>query len=80
MVMRVERIGERLCVVIPAEAAEEMNLREGAAVEISKVSDEEHRYVGVEEAMEAFRRIEPFHRNTFRELAKGPGDKTAFGE
>ena len=74
MVMRVEKIGETLCVVIPAEAAEALGLRDGAAVEVKAAngaaSVEEHRYATVEEGMAAFREVEALHRNTFRELAK----------
>jgi hypothetical protein len=52
---------------------EALKLKDGAPVEIVPVAEPataEHRYMTVEESLAAFRRIEPAHRNTFRELAK----------
>ncbi len=57
MAMHVERRGDEYCVVIPRQALEAMRLSEGAAVEISPVSEPEKpviRYISVEEALEAF--------------------------
>jgi antitoxin component of MazEF toxin-antitoxin module len=78
MVMRVERRGDEYCVVLSQQALEALRLSEGAEVEVRPVKTEpngatppsEHRYATVEEGLEAFRRTEPLHRNTYRELAK----------
>jgi antitoxin component of MazEF toxin-antitoxin module len=74
MVMRVEQRGEEYVVVIPREALEALHLTDGAEVELRPVeavaNADEDRYASVEEGLEAFRRTEPLHRNTYRELAK----------
>jgi antitoxin component of MazEF toxin-antitoxin module len=78
MVMRVERRGDEYCVVLSQEMLEALHLTDGAEVELRPVgvaadatdSGEKHRYATVEEGMEAFRRTEHLHSNTYRELAK----------
>ncbi len=74
MAMRVERMGDQYHVVLSAEALERLGLVEGAEVDVRPVtpaaSGAEHRYASVEDALEAFRRTEPLHRDTYRELAK----------
>jgi antitoxin component of MazEF toxin-antitoxin module len=78
MVMRVERRGDEYCVVLSQQALDALQLTEGAAVELRPVevaagatnSGTEHRYASVEEGLEAFRRTEHLHANTYRELAK----------
>lgn len=73
--MRVERRGDVYCVVFSREALAALGLAEGDAVEVRAVSpagnEVEIRYATVEECLEAFRRTEPLHRETYRELAKG---------
>jgi antitoxin component of MazEF toxin-antitoxin module len=76
--MRVERRGDEYCVVLTKQALDALQLTEGAAVEIRPVevaadatnSGTGHRYVSVEEALDAYRRTEPQHRETYRALAK----------
>jgi len=72
MVMRVQRRGDEYCVVIPQQALEALRLSEGAEVEVRRVEtpSTEDRYVTLEEGLEAYRRTEHLHRNTYRELAK----------
>jgi bifunctional DNA-binding transcriptional regulator/antitoxin component of YhaV-PrlF toxin-antitoxin module len=73
MVMRVQVVEGEYRIVLPPEAMEELKLKPGAPVDIVPVVEPEppqHRYMTVEEGLAAFRRIEPAHRNTFRELAK----------
>ena len=48
-------------------------MKDGAAVQVVPVVEPEksgHRYMTVEEGLEAFRSTEHLHRNTYRELAK----------
>jgi antitoxin component of MazEF toxin-antitoxin module len=78
MVMRVQRRGDEYCVVISQQALEAMKLVEGAEVELRPVSSTNggtavetlHRYATVEEGLDAFRRTEHLHRDTYKELAK----------
>ncbi len=72
MVLRVQRIGEKLCVVLSPEAIEALHLSDGAEVEVSRVEPEQNRvrYVTVQEALDSYNRTEPQHRNTYQELAK----------
>ena len=78
MTMRVQRMGDEYCVVLSVEEIEALHLSDGAEVEVRPVNSEEsatnpameHRVATVEEGLEAFRRTEPLHRNTYRELAK----------
>ena len=71
--MRIQHVDGEYRIVVPIEAMEAMKLTEGAPVELLPVVDPnraEHRYMTVEEGLAAFRRTEPAHRNTYRELAK----------
>jgi antitoxin component of MazEF toxin-antitoxin module len=79
MVLRIQRIGDDYGVVFPREALEALRLAEGAEVEVRAVAngangnhptESKPRYVTVAEALESYERTEPFHRNTYRELAK----------
>jgi len=78
MVMRVQRRGDEYCVVFSREVLEALRLTDGAEVEVRPVATAangaqpatEHRYATVEEGLEAFRRTEHLHANTYRELAK----------
>jgi len=73
MVMRVQVVDGEYRVVLPAEAVEALKLKDGAAVQVVPVVEPEksgHRYMTVEEGLEAFRSTEHLHRNTYRELAK----------
>ena len=71
--MRVQLVAGEYRVVLPREAVEELKLKDGDAVEIKPLlqgAPGEHRTMTLEEGMEIFRRIEPKHREAFRELAK----------
>jgi len=75
MVFRVQVIEGQYVIVIPADAMAAMGLRDGSVVEVLAVGPETdgNRYMSVEEGMAAYFKTEPLHRNTYRELAKGPG-------
>jgi antitoxin component of MazEF toxin-antitoxin module len=72
MTMRVERMGDKYCVVIPAEALEKLQLAEGAEVELLPASARASgiRYISTEEALAAYRKTLPQHVEAYRELAK----------
>jgi hypothetical protein len=73
MVMRVQLVAGEYKVVLPPEAVEQLQLKDGDPVEIKALPEatrSEHRTMTLEEGMEIFRRIEPQHREAFRELAK----------
>jgi antitoxin component of MazEF toxin-antitoxin module len=72
MAMRVERRGDEYCVVLSREALEGLRLAEGAEVEVRPVGAQENgiRYISTEEALEAYRKTLPQHREAYRELAK----------
>jgi antitoxin component of MazEF toxin-antitoxin module len=72
MAMRVERRGDEYCVVLSREALEALRLAEGAEVEVHPVGAQESdiRYISTEEALEAYRKTLPQHREAYRELAK----------
>ena len=81
MVLRVQRIGDDYGVVFSRDALEALRLTEGVEVEVRPVGNgasttngaqpvSQHRYATVEEGLEAFRRTEHLHANTYRELAK----------
>jgi bifunctional DNA-binding transcriptional regulator/antitoxin component of YhaV-PrlF toxin-antitoxin module len=71
MVMRIQIVDGEYRVVVPLEAVEALNLSEGTPVRVVPVAEpSESRYVGVEEGMKAYFETEPFHRNSYRELAK----------
>ena len=75
MVFRIQLIGGEFVIVIPNEAMAALGLREGSAVEIVPLGMDStaDRYMTVEEGMAAYFATESQHRNTYRELAKGPG-------
>jgi hypothetical protein len=72
MTMRVERMGDQYCVVLSAEALVALRLAEGAEVEVRPVSAQGSgiRYISTEEALAAYRKTLPQHREAYRELAK----------
>jgi antitoxin component of MazEF toxin-antitoxin module len=72
MAMRVQRMGDQYCVVLSAEAVEELRLAEGAEVEVRPVNAQgsDIRYISTAEALEAYRKTLPQHREAYRELAK----------
>jgi hypothetical protein len=72
MVMRVQHVEGEYRVVLTPEAMEALNLTDGASVEIVPVAaaQPEHRYMTVEEMLDAYQRTEHLHLDTYRELAK----------
>jgi antitoxin component of MazEF toxin-antitoxin module len=72
MTMRVQRRGDEYCVVLAAETLESLGLAEGAEVEVRPATVRESgiRYISTEEALAAYRRTLPQHREAYRELAK----------
>jgi antitoxin component of MazEF toxin-antitoxin module len=75
MVLRIQRIGDGLGVMLPAEAVVQLGLSEGATLKLGAEENGEaallkSKYVTAEEAVESYFRTEPFHQNTYRELAK----------
>jgi antitoxin component of MazEF toxin-antitoxin module len=72
MAMRVQRMGDQYCVVLSAEVLERLRLAEGAEVEVRPAGAQEGdiRYISTEEALEAYRKTLPQHREAYRELAK----------
>ena len=73
MKTKVRRIGNGYGVLLPKEAIERLRVEEGSTLTISETD------AGIELSpfdaefsaqVEAFRRTEPRHRNTYRELAK----------
>ena len=73
MELKVRKIGNGYGVLLPKQLLEEMRAEEGSVLNVEKVG-------GVYElkpydadfaaALKVFRETEPFHRNTYRELAK----------
>lgn len=71
MVMRVQIVDGEYRVVLPPEAVEALKLSEGTPVRVMPIAEtSQPRYVGVEEGMKVYFETEPFHRNSYRELAK----------
>ncbi|HWB32726.1 MAG TPA: hypothetical protein VG714_06110 [Acidobacteriaceae bacterium] len=72
MVMRVERRGGELVIPVPPEALEQLRLAEGTEVRVEAIEPDKVsvRYISVDEALAAYRRTEPQHREAYRELAK----------
>jgi antitoxin component of MazEF toxin-antitoxin module len=70
--MRIERMGDQYCVVLSAEALKRLRLAEGAEVKVLPVGMQESdiHYISTEEALEAYRKTLPQHREAYRELAK----------
>ena len=72
MVMRVERRGDELVIAVPREALEKLRLAEGSEVRVEAIepAGDTVGYITVDEALAAYRRTEPQHREAYRELAK----------
>jgi antitoxin component of MazEF toxin-antitoxin module len=72
MTMRVQRMGDQYCVVLSTEVLEGLHLAEGAEVEVRAAAARESdiRYISTEEALAAYRKTLPQHREAYRELAK----------
>ena len=74
MVVNVHKTGEtEFTFVLSPQAARELNLADGSAIEIAPVEPQtasSRRYASVEEVMKVHREMEPFHTNAYRELAK----------
>jgi hypothetical protein len=77
MIVRVQSTEEGFIVVLPAEAAEAWQLREGFPLEVHRVgsSAEEDEPIAIKERLqkviEVFESTLPKHDEAFRELAKG---------
>jgi hypothetical protein len=64
-------MGEQYCVVLSAEALEALRLEEGAEVEVRPVGAQGGiRHISTDEALAAYRKTLPQHREAYRELAK----------
>ncbi len=82
MVMRIQRIGDEYGVVFSQEVLDALHLSDGAEVELRATGPEidaakseadqpaSIRYVSTEEALEAYRKTLPQHREAYIELAK----------
>jgi antitoxin component of MazEF toxin-antitoxin module len=72
MTLRVQRMGDQYCVVLSAEELEKLRLAEGAEVAVLSLAAQESdiRYISTEEALAAYRKTLPQHREAYRELAK----------
>ena len=68
-ILRLEKRGDEYVIPVPREVMEMLNLNEGWTVEVSAVKSE-HRDASFEEAVDAFVRTEPQHRNTYKALAE----------
>ena len=69
--MRVQLVAGEYKVVLPAEAMEELRLKDGDAVKVVRAAETtESRQVDVAEAMKSYFETEPLHRESYRELAK----------
>ncbi len=68
--MQVQKIGDAF--VLPRQVAQELGLVDGSRVDVRKAVGEpaQIQYLTDEEARGLFEKLEPLHRNTFRELAK----------
>ena len=75
MIFRIQVVDGEFVIVLPPETVAAMGLREGSLVEVLSVGPETSgtKYISIEEGMAAYFKTEPLHRNTYRELAKGPG-------
>ena len=69
--MRIQLVDGEYLVKVAPEAVEALQLKDGDAVKVVRDSEPaESRYVGVSEAMKSYFETEPFHRESYRELAK----------
>jgi putative addiction module antidote len=70
---RVRKIGNGYGVLLPKQVMEEMRLEEGTVLTLVTDANGLHLSpydASFSEQLEAFRRTEPRHRNSYRELAK----------
>jgi putative addiction module antidote len=70
---RVRKIGNGYGILLPKQVMDEMRLEEGATLTIVTDANGLHLSpydAGFSEQLEAFRRTESRHRNSYRELAK----------
>lgn len=70
---RIRKIGNGYGILLPKQVMEEMRLEEGSALSIVQDGHTLHLSpydASFSEQLEAFRRTEPRHRNSYRELAK----------
>lgn len=74
MELKVRKIGNGCGVLMPKQLLRDMGVREGSSIQVErgengmfvmKPADDEFT-----KQVEAFLKTEPFHRNTYRELAK----------
>lgn len=72
MVVRIHKSGDEFTFVLPPQAAEELHLVDGAAIEIrpAEVARDGVRYATVEEALDIHRKLETRYAPAYRELAK----------
>jgi antitoxin component of MazEF toxin-antitoxin module len=76
MQAKVQKVGNDYVVMLPAQVVDDLRLVDGSYVEVEKVDGAagapvlEIKRLTDDEAREIFDKIEPFHRNTFAELAK----------
>jgi antitoxin MazE len=76
MELKIRKIGNGYGVLLPKQLLDEMSLEEGSLLELEKVTGAKAVYqmtpvdAQFTAQVEAFLRTEPFHRNTYRELAK----------
>ena len=73
MQIKVRKIGNGYGVLLPKQFLDELDLSEGSLLSVEK-RDNVYQLKPVDEEftrqVEAFLRTEPFHRNSYRELAK----------
>ena len=75
MIFRIQHVDGEYRILVPIEAMEAMNLKPGAPVDLVPATEPiqaAHRDMTVDEMLDAYQRTEHLHRNTYRELAKGP--------
>jgi len=73
MVVHVRKINDEFTFVLPPQAARELDLSDGSAVEIRRVDVEPastFRYASVDEVLKAHREMESEYAPAYRELAK----------
>jgi hypothetical protein len=72
MVVRVHKVGDEFTFVLPPQAAEELHLVDGAAIDIrpAEAPADPIRYATVNEALEVHRKLERRYGPAYRELAK----------
>jgi hypothetical protein len=74
MVARLEKTPGGYTISLTVEMVEELQLADGAAVQVLPVAAAESRpqmrYASTEEVMKVHREMEPYHADAYRELAK----------